>query len=199
MADTLTNNSNNNKRILLHMCCAPCTVIPLERLRSEGFGVEGLFFNPNIQPEEEMSLRKKTLEGYADSERFGLTASSDMYLKEWIKVGADNPARCTMCYEIRMRAAAAHAANSGFSSFSTTLLVSPYQNHQLIADIGAAAGRVYGVEFVYRDFRDGFYDGQNKAREAGLYRQKYCGCIFSKTEAEHMQLERKAKKAVAAK
>lgn len=85
-----------------------------------------------------------------------------------------------MCYKTRMELAAKYAAEHDFKVFSTTLLVSPYQNHEEIKKAGETAGKKYGVEFFYRDYSYGFRQGQNQAREAGLYRQKYCGCIKSK-------------------
>ena len=100
--------------------------------------------------------------------------------------------RCGICYAMRLETAAAYAAAHGFESFSTTLLVSPYQRHDLIRQIGESIGRKYGITFLYRDFRVRFHEGQQRAREAGLYLQKYCGCVFSEEEryVKHRPLEK---------
>lgn len=81
----------------------------------------------------------------------------------------------------------------GYDSFSTTLLVSPYQNHEALKEIGVELGRKYGINFVYRDFRVGFREGQTKARDLGLYMQKYCGCIFSEEDRYRKQIEKDKK------
>ena len=90
--------------------------------------------------------------------------------------------RCEKCYDVRLEKAAAYAAENGFDSFTTSLLISPYQKHDLIAEVAQRKAEKYGVEFLYRDFRPYFREGQKKAREAGYYMQKYCGCIFSEEE-----------------
>ncbi|MEG2351563.1 MAG: epoxyqueuosine reductase QueH [Bacilli bacterium] len=90
--------------------------------------------------------------------------------------------RCGFCYLMRLEKAAKYAKENGFDAFSTTLLISPYQNHELLKNTALIIEKKYGIKFLYRDFRPGFRQGQNKAREIGLYMQKYCGCIFSEEE-----------------
>ena len=104
---------------------------------------------------------------------------------------ADNiDARCGYCYRVRMEETAKYAAENGYDSFTTTLLISPYQNHEMICAVAKAMGEKYGVEFLYRDFRPLFQAGQEYAREHGFYMQKYCGCIFSE-EDRYMAAKRK--------
>ena len=97
-------------------------------------------------------------------------------------VGGDFDGRCPVCYRLRMRSAARYAAENGFTHFTTTLLISPYQNHELLAQTAREAGEEFGVAFLYRDFRPSFREGQDRARAMGLYMQKYCGCIFSEED-----------------
>jgi len=166
-------------KILMHICCAPCAVYPAEVLKSEGISFDGYYYNPNIHPVEEFELRRKTLEQY--SEITGLkTIYSDVFMQEkWENFPGDRDERCTMCYETRLGETARMASAEGYDGFTTTLLVSPYQKHELIIDIAEKYAKIHGTSFIYRDFRTGFRKGQNAAREMGLYRQKYCGCILS--------------------
>ena len=106
----------------------------------------------------------------------------------------DFDARCAYCYESRLSAAAKYAAEHGFSSFSTTLLISPYQNHELLRQTGERAAQEYGVSFLYRDFRPNFRVGNQRARELGFYMQKYCGCVFSEQDRYQKQINRDKQK-----
>ena len=98
--------------------------------------------------------------------------------------------RCGKCYGLRLEQTARYAALHGFDSFSSTLFVSPYQNHELLRQTAEEMARRYGVAFLYRDFRPGFRQGQQEARELGLYMQKYCGCVFSEEERYAKQIAR---------
>ena len=98
--------------------------------------------------------------------------------------------RCRYCYESRMEVAARTAKENGFDAFTTTLLVSPYQKHEIIREVGEQMAKKYGVEFYYRDFREGFREGQNIARELELYMQKYCGCIYSEEDRYRKQIDK---------
>ncbi|MFA5839789.1 MAG: epoxyqueuosine reductase QueH [Candidatus Margulisiibacteriota bacterium] len=154
--------------LLLHSCCAPCTTMVFKHFCEEGFAVKSLFYNPNIQPSEEFERRRSTMEEYAS--RVGLEIvfkDSDIILQE---------KDCINCYTTRLSTTAQMAAELGFEGFSTTLLISPYQKHELLQKIGEDNGAKYGVKFYYCDFRPDFYASQKMAKELGLYRQKYCGC-----------------------
>ncbi|NTV88951.1 MAG: epoxyqueuosine reductase QueH [Clostridiales bacterium] len=167
-------------KLLMHMCCAPCAVYPLSAVREEGVEVEGLFFNPNIHPYEEYTLRRENVEILSGLENLKVTYIDDFRQTEWEAFNGPDIERCTMCYLVRMDKAAAFAAQNGYDAFTTSLLVSPYQKHDLIRELGEKSAVKYGTQFFYRDFRQGFRPGQQKAKEMGLYRQKYCGCIISK-------------------
>ena len=173
---------------LLHTCCAPCSIYCVDSLRREHIEPISYWFNPNIHPYTEYRSRKMTLEEYAKSIDMRLVIDNTYGLRSFIKnVIDDLEHRCFYCYQVRMDATARYAAEHHFDSFTTTLLVSPYQKHEALIAAGEAAAQKYGVPFLYRDFRPGFKEGQQKARELELYMQKYCGCIFSEEERYRMK------------
>ena len=179
------------ERLLLHICCAPCSVYCVDSLRAEGIEPAGFWFNPNIHPYQEYRARRDTLADYAASIGLALTVRDDYGLRDFVRaVAGDLDRRCGHCYTCRLEETARYAAANGFTSFSTTLLVSPYQDHEGIRQAGEALAERCGVRFLYRDFRPGFRQGQGKARELGLYMQKYCGCVFSEEERYARQIQR---------
>lgn len=178
-------------KTLLHTCCAPCSVSCVEQLRTEGIEPIAYWFNPNIHPYQEYKARRDTLIGYADQIGMELIVQEDYGLRGFVcAVAEDIDHRCEKCYEMRLEQAAKFASENGFSSFTSTLFVSPYQQHERMAEIAARAGKKWGVDFLYRDFRLGFRGGQQQARELGLYMQKYCGCIFSEEDRYAKQIAR---------
>ena len=178
-------------KTLLHTCCAPCSVSCVEQLRREGIEPIAYWFNPNIHPYQEYKARRDTLIGYAGQIGMELIVQEDYGLRGFVcAVVEDIDHRCEKCYEMRLEQAAEFASENGFSSFTSTLFVSPYQQHERMAEIAARAGKKWGVEFLYRDFRPGFRGGQQQARELGLYMQKYCGCIFSEEDRYAKQIAR---------
>lgn len=180
---------------LMHICCAPCANRPIARLREEGVSVSGFWFNPNIHPYTEYQARKRTLEDYAREIGMKLVIGGTYDLHSFITaVAGDIGGRCSYCYRVRMEAAARYAAENGFDSFTTSLLISPYQNHEAIAAAAREMGERYGVEFLYRDFRPNFREGNRRARELGLYMQKYCGCVFSEQDRYQKQIDRDLEK-----
>lgn len=176
------------ERVLLHICCAPCSVKCIEQLRNEGIEPTGYWYNPNIHPYTEFRSRKETLIAYAKEIGLRLEVNPDYALRPFLRaVSADFGDRCETCYRMRLEQTAKFAAENGYEAFTTTLLISPYQNHELIVKVAEEAAEKYGVTFLYRDFRPAFRDGQEIAREKGLYMQKYCGCIFSEEERYRKQ------------
>ncbi|ABZ84388.1 conserved hypothetical protein [Heliomicrobium modesticaldum Ice1] len=170
-------------RLLLHTCCAPCGIVPFDVLREEGHAVTAYYYNPNIHPYKEFLRRKETLEGYAASINLPLIVEEGYALEDFLRrVAADPAGRCPHCYDLRLRKTAEKARELGMEGFSTTLLISPYQDHETLRRAGEAAGREVGVPFVYADFRASFREGQQRARERELYRQPYCGCIYSEKD-----------------
>lgn len=168
---------------LLHICCAPCSITCIEDLRSEGIEPIGYWNNPNIHPFTEWRMRRNTLVDYAKSISLDLVQDGEYGLRTFLAATAQEPdQRCPYCYQSRLEPTAKYAAEHGFEAFTTTLLVSPYQNHELLVQVGREMGEKYGVTFLPRDFRPRFREGQAKARELELYMQKYCGCIFSEED-----------------
>lgn len=169
--------------VLLHSCCAPCTNQCAKALLGEGHAVTLLWNNPNIHPKLEYLARRDALRTYASAVGLALLEEGAYGLRPFLSaVEADIDGRCPVCYALRMDAAAAQAAENGFDGFTTSLLISPYQGHETIVHAAQTAASRHGVQFVYRDFRPLFREGQRVAREMGLYMQKYCGCIFSEEE-----------------
>ncbi len=166
-------------KLLLHMCCGPCSTYPLQELKKEDFFIQGLFYNPNIHPIEEHKKRKENVEKLSSIVNLPVIYSEDFRQQEWEGLEDKGASRCRGCYELRMEETARYAAENGFDAFTTSLLVSPYQQHELIRELCEFYAQKYGIAFIYRDFRPGFRQGQQMAKEMGLYRQKYCGCILS--------------------
>ena len=168
--------------ILLHVCCAPCSVACIQQLQEEGFALTAFWYNPNIHPFTEYRSRRDTVRSYMASVNVPLVEVDAYGLRSFLHALPAWDNRCETCYRMRLDAAAAYAAAHGFPAFTSTLFISPYQDHQLMAAVAEKAADAHGVRFLYRDFRPRFREGQQKAREAGLYMQKYCGCIFSEEE-----------------
>ncbi|MBW1698459.1 MAG: epoxyqueuosine reductase QueH [Deltaproteobacteria bacterium] len=170
-------------KILLHICCAPCAIYPVETLRSEGFEVMGFFYRHNIHPYTECLKRQQTLASYAESIDLKVIYQKEYLLEEFLRaVSFRESARCSYCYHNRLESTARMARSGKFDCFSTTLLYSKYQNHDLLRSMGDAIGKSIGVPFYYNDFRKGWAQGVEASRRLNLYRQQYCGCIYSEKE-----------------
>ena len=168
---------------LLHICCAPCANQCIDVLRGDHFEVTGYWYNPNIHPFTEYRARRNTLREYAATIDLPVIEQDDYGLRPFVReVAEDIAGRCVKCYEMRFFEAARTAKEKGFDSFTSSLFISPYQNHDLMRETAERAAAEYGVEFLYRDFRPLFREGQDFAREQEMYMQKYCGCIFSEEE-----------------
>ena len=169
-------------KILLHICCGPCSLYVIDHLRNM-FGKEteivGLYFNPNIHPLDEFERRKNSTIEACKAKDIDLVIFDDYDIDTWDNFNGEKDDRCKMCYNIRLEGAGVFAFDNDFTYFTTTLLVSPYQNHEAINEVGRRIASENGIEFLDIDFSIGFRKGQNEARELGLYRQKYCGCIKS--------------------
>ena len=170
--------------LLLHICCGPCATATLDHWRGEGVHVTGFFRNPNIQPLLEFRRRLTGVRDLAEHRSLDLLEDLTYDPAAWFEeiVGDDAAGRCVRCIASRLRLTAQRAAASGFEAFSTSLAISPWQDHDAIRAGGAAAEEEYGVEFLYHDLRPVYSDSRRAAREEGLYRQKYCGCLLSEWE-----------------
>ena len=170
-------------KTLLHICCAPCANQCIEVLQGDKLEVTGFWYNPNIHPFTEYRARRNTVREYLEAIDVKLIEQNDYALRPFIREVAEDIAnRCGKCYEMRLFEAARQAKEGGFDSFTSSLFISPYQNHELMRETAERAAAEHGVEFLYRDFRPYFRAGQDKARELGMYMQKYCGCVFSEEE-----------------
>ncbi len=170
-------------RILLHLCCGPCTIYPLQILRDQQMEIQGYFYNPNIHPYREYQKRQQTLKEYARISAleviFAPHYDLDLFLEKTRPWG---PERCRVCYRLRLESTAREAKAKKMNAFSTTLLYSRYQKHDWIKEVGFEIAERYQIPFLYQDFRPGWNEGVQKSKQLGLYRQPYCGCIFSEKE-----------------
>ena len=179
------------EKVLLHCCCAPCSISCIQPLRNEGIEPVAFWYNPNIHPFKEYEARRNCLIEYSKKVNMECIVKEDYGLRKFTKNVIKNiDGRCIYCYEHRLEETAKFARDNDFKSFTSTLLASIYQNHELMASLGEIFSKKYGVEFLYRDFRPNFRDGNKTAREEGLYMQKYCGCIFSEEERYSKQIKR---------
>lgn len=170
-------------KLLLHICCAPCANRPLADLQAQGHEVTGFWYNPNIHPFTEYRARRNTVRAYLEEIGVPLIEQNDYALRPFVRAVAEDIAhRCAKCYEMRLFETARVAKDRGFDGFTSSLFISPYQNHTLMIETANRAAQEHGVEFFYQDFRPMFHEGQDFAREHGFYMQKYCGCVFSEEE-----------------
>ena len=180
--------------LLLHVCCGPCALYPLTVLKDQGIQPIGYFFNPNIHPFMELERRIAALETVSENKSFPIIWDTSGYgLKRWLEAVGDDlePGhRCLACYRLRLEETAKKARETGVLAMSTTLLYSKYQRHEAIREIGKEVAEKAGLKFYYEDFRKGWQEGIDASIELGIYRQPYCGCIFSEAERYSKRIER---------
>ena len=189
--------------LLLHMCCGPCSCYPVKVLREQGIEPTGYFFNPNIHPYKEWDMRLKAAEEFAARSEMKIITDKHYMLRDFLRraLAAEQVenGRCRMCYTWRLEETARYAAENGFDAFTSTLFYSIYQQHELMKETAEHFAKVYGVKFHYEDFRPGWQEGIDMSVEMGLYRQPYCGCIFSEEERYSRAIRKARKKANKAK
>lgn len=176
-----------DKRILLHICCAPCATYPIERLRELAFSVSGYWYNPNIHPFAEHQMRRASLEAYAVQVKLPMLWHEAYEMPAFLQrvVGKERfRQRCALCYAMRLEQTAHVASEQSYDAFTTTLLISPYQDQAMIRQIGERMGQRYGVSFFFENLRQGWHVRGKLARACDLYQQQYCGCIYSEWEAQ---------------
>lgn len=175
----------SDKKILVHTCCAPCLIAPLKQLRKD-WDVTALWYNPNIHPYSEYIKRRDTLKDFTLSENLPIIWQDEYDLEMYLNVtGTKSTERCAGCYEMRMLRTAQIAMGKGFDAFTTTLLYSKYQRHEEIKALGEKLANQFGVDFYYQDWRELWQEGVTLSKEANMYRQSYCGCIFSEERRYH--------------
>lgn len=184
-------------RLLLHICCAPCSTHVIQTLKKD-YEVTGYFYNPNIHPKEEYRHRLEEMRGFAD--RIGLeTMDGEYEVKRWFKAvrghekDPEGGERCDICYYLRLKKTAKFAKENGFEYFTTTLSISPHKEAKVINSMGDEISKRCGIKFYSADFkkRDGFKKSVELSKEYDLYRQDYCGCIFSKKERDEKKLTKR--------
>jgi len=174
------------RRILVHICCAPCATYTVRRLRELAFEVTGYWYNPNIHPFSEHERRRETLIRYADEISLPVRQAAGYEMVEFLRAVSGHEQfgeRCRLCYQMRLEETARFAAHEGFTVFTTTLLISPYQDQQMIKTLGESAAARYGIAFLFENFRRGWAERGRLVREHALYSQRYCGCLYSEWEA----------------
>jgi predicted adenine nucleotide alpha hydrolase (AANH) superfamily ATPase len=171
------------KRLLIHSCCAHCAAYTIEHWRQEGYEVSALWYNPNIHPYTEHQLRLEAMQTLAQEMDVPLITTGGYDMVEYFRrvVGHEDE-RCRHCFERRLAKTAEAAKEMGFDAFSTTLLISPHQKHELLKEIGEALGKASGVEFLYADLRKRYSDSRHLTKPMELHRQQYCGCVYSEWE-----------------
>lgn len=184
------------RKLLMHICCAPCFSYIESDLNKNGIinndgeiekvDVTACFYNPNIHPRVEYERRKETFNSFCSERKCKNIVIDEYDLNNYVKYVVENVGenkkynnRCEYCYFMRLEKVFKVAKEKGFDIVATTLAISPYQNHELIIKTGRLLQEKYQIEFIYNDYREHFREGQTMARNYGLYMQKYCGCIFS--------------------
>lgn len=187
----MTQGSATRRKILLHACCAPCMLYPLEVLAGRGYEIVPFFYNPNVHPFREYRARYFAAVDLCGARGLDLrTGPYDMEryfyrVAEAEAVRAGGPpggSRCLSCFEMRLSRAASEARRLRIGEFTTTLLVSPYQDQELIRKAGLSAATEYGVHFLFEDMTRGYRESVAESRSTGMYRQSYCGCVYSERE-----------------
>lgn len=185
------------RKLLMHTCCAPCFAYIQKDLEENGIiNNEGIlekvdytacWYNSNIHPKVEYERRKNAFNDFCNNIVNCKNVIIDEYdMNGYIKTVVQNVGegkkylqRCEYCYYMRLKKVFEYAKDNGYDLVSTTLSISPYQNHELIKKVGKILEEEYNIEFVYCDYREHFREGQKMARDYGIYMQKYCGCVFS--------------------
>jgi epoxyqueuosine reductase len=167
----------------MHICCSNCCLYPLRTLSAKNISVKGFWINPNIHPYTEYRMRLDSLQLLEKEWGLDIEYADQYGLKEFMRaVVHDEDNRCVHCYSMRLEQTAIAAKKMGLDGFTTSLLVSPYQKFDMIREVGMTMGKRHEIPFYVEDFRPGWHEGMRMSRELGLYRQKYCGCVYSEME-----------------
>jgi predicted adenine nucleotide alpha hydrolase (AANH) superfamily ATPase len=171
------------KSVLVHVCCAHCAAYTVEHWRQQGYEVSALWYNPNIHPYMEHQQRLESMQSLAQETDLPLMVVEGYDMVEYFRRVAGHEAeRCGHCFDLRLSKTAETARRNGFSAFTTTLLISPHQKHDTLREIGSKIGGEQGLEFLYADLRKRYSDSRHMTKPMNLYRQQYCGCVYSEWE-----------------
>lgn len=167
----------------MHICCANCSLYPIQALKKRGVEIRGYWYNPNIHPFTEYRERLNSMRMLEEMWHLDIEYNDDYGLVEFVRSVVNREgSRCEYCYDTRLTLTAQKASETGMDAFTTSLLVSPWQDSDMIIAKGNSLAARYNVEFLAEDFSPGYKEGMSLSRELGLYRQKYCGCIYSEME-----------------
>jgi len=171
------------KKVIIHVCCAHCAAYTAQYWREQGYEVSAFWYNPNIHPYTEHQHRLKAMQSLATKMSLPLIITSGYDIVDYFRGVVGNEAeRCRHCFRLRLSKTAETAKKMGFNGFTTTLLISPQQKHELIKEIGDEVAKETGVDFLYADLRKRYSDSRHITKSMELYRQQYCGCVYSEWE-----------------
>ena len=171
------------KSVLIHCCCAHCAAYTSEYWRQQGYAISAIWHNPNIHPYMEHQYRLEAMQSLAVKTNLPLTVTEGYDMITYFRQVAGHEAqRCEYCFRLRLSKTAETALQQGFAAFTTSLLISPHQKHDLLHEIGNRIAEEMGIEFLYADLRKRYSDSRHITKPMELYRQQYCGCIYSEWE-----------------
>jgi predicted adenine nucleotide alpha hydrolase (AANH) superfamily ATPase len=171
------------KKVLIHVCCAHCAAYTVEYWKEQGWEAGGFWYNPNIHPFTEHQQRLEGVKALAKENNLPLIIEPGYEMVEYFRrVAGHEEERCRHCFELRLTKTAEAAKANGYEGFTTTLLISPHQKHELIKEVGEQVAGGKGVEFLYADLRKRYSDSRHITKPMNLYRQQYCGCLYSERE-----------------
>jgi predicted adenine nucleotide alpha hydrolase (AANH) superfamily ATPase len=172
-----------SKPILLHVCCAHCAAYTVEYWWQQGYDVTGFWYNPNIHPFTEHQNRLEAVKKLSDEMKFPLIVADGYEIVKYFRSVAGNESeRCRFCFHLRLSKTAEIAKQGSFTEFTSTLLISPHQKHELIKEVGDKIAEETGIKFFYVDLRKRYSDSRHITKPLELYRQQYCGCLYSEWE-----------------
>ncbi|MDI6861643.1 MAG: epoxyqueuosine reductase QueH [Caldisericia bacterium] len=167
--------------ILIHTCCAPCSILVIDKFKKD-YEITLFFYNPNIHPYKEYLERLNSFKSFAENQKINYIVAKYEYKDYFMNITKNFEDRCKFCYQLRLNQAAIISKELNIKNFTTTMLYSPYQKHDIIKTIGELLAKNYDLNFIYFDLRERYADGVKLSKDYNLYRQKYCGCIFSEIE-----------------
>ena len=171
------------KRLLIHSCCAHCAAYTVEYWQEQGYEVSAFWYNPNIHPYTEHQHRLEAMQSLAKKMSLPLIVAEGYDIIDYFRrVVGHEPQRCQYCFKLRLSKTAETAKDMGFDAFTTTLLISPQQKHELIKEVGNELAGEWGIDFLYADLRKRYSDSRHMTKPMELYRQQYCGCVYSEWE-----------------
>ena len=169
--------------VLVHCCCAHCAAYTVDYWRQQGYEVSALWYNPNIHPYMEHQHRLEAMKSLAQEVNLPLIITEGYDIIDYFRqVAGHEPQRCQYCFRLRLLKTAETAHQRGFNAFTTTLLISPHQKHDLLREIGNEISKEKGIDFLYTDLRKRYSDSRRMTKPLNLHRQQYCGCIYSEWE-----------------